>query len=83
MCFRQRASHIGRFLLRPNTSGVDSQPYTISVNVNLVIVPVTVKGHQHHFASGHDGAKFRVYEEGRPQMLFLLTTQRRKDGCVS
>jgi|HubBroStandDraft_2_1064218.scaffolds.fasta_scaffold63795_2 hypothetical protein len=74
MRFWQRVSHIGRFLLRPNTSGVDSQPYTISANVNLVIVPVTVTGHEHHFVSGLDAAKFRVYEEGRPQMLFLLTT---------
>jgi hypothetical protein len=49
MRFWQRASHIRRFLLQPNTSGGDSQPYTISANVNLVIVPVKVTDHEKHF----------------------------------
>jgi Ca-activated chloride channel family protein len=55
-----------------NAPGDDSQPYTISSNVNLVILPVTVTDREHQFVSGLDAAQFRVYEEGRPQKLSLF-----------
>jgi VWFA-related protein len=44
----------------------------ISTNVNLVILPVTVTDHEHQFVSGLDASQFRVYEEGRLQMLSLF-----------
>jgi len=53
----------------------DSQPYVISTNVNLVILPVTVTDHEHQFVSGLDASQFRVYEEGRLQMLSLFKAE--------
>jgi len=53
----------------------DSQPYVISTNVNLVILPVTVTDHEHQFVSGLDASQFRVYEEGRQQMLSLFKAE--------
>jgi hypothetical protein len=71
MRFWQRASHIGRFLLRPNTSGGDSQPYTISANVNLVIVPVTVTGHE-----------ITSFQDSMPRsFVFMKKDARRCSSC--
>jgi Ca-activated chloride channel homolog len=53
----------------------DSQPYVISTNVNLVVLPVTVTDRQHQFVSGLDASQFRVYEEGRLQMLSLFKNE--------
>jgi Ca-activated chloride channel family protein len=44
----------------------------ISTNVNLVILPVTVTDHEHQFVSGLDASQFRVFEDGRPQILSLF-----------
>ena len=60
------------FPISTHTRGNDSQPYTISTNVNLVVVPVTVTDRDHQFVSGLDATQFRVYEEGRPQMFSLF-----------
>jgi Ca-activated chloride channel family protein len=60
------------FFASAHTFGDDSQPYTISTSVNLVVVPVTVTDHDHQFVSGLDASQFRVYEEGRPQTLSLF-----------
>jgi len=53
----------------------DSQPYVISTNVNLVVLPVTVTDRQNQFVSGLDASQFRVYEEGRLQMLSLFKAE--------
>src|ERR1700745_3426657 len=37
----------------------DSQPYVISTNVNLVVLPVTVTDRQNQFVSGLDSSQFR------------------------
>jgi VWFA-related protein len=43
--------------------------------VNLVILPVTVTDHHHQFVSGLDASQFRVFEEGRLQMLSLFKAE--------
>ncbi len=56
-----------------NCAGADSPPrkqsYVISRNVNLTLVPVTVRNHRGEFVSDLDQADFRVYEDGKPQTI--------------
>jgi Ca-activated chloride channel homolog len=47
----------------------DARPYTLSTNVNLVVLPVTVTDDHRQFVSGLDVTQFRVYEQGRLQSL--------------
>jgi Ca-activated chloride channel homolog len=49
----------------PNTF----QGYVISREVNLVVLPVTVRNREGQFVSGLEASNFRVYENGQPQKI--------------
>lgn len=46
-----------------------SQGYVISREVDLVVLPVTVRNEEGQFVSGLEASNFRVYENGRPQTI--------------
>lgn len=46
--------------------------YTISVQVGLVVLPVTVTGREGHAVSNLDQASFLVLDDGRPQKITLF-----------
>ena len=49
-----------------------SKNYAITADVNLVVLPVTVKDRSGHFVSGLEAANFRIYENGKPQKIALF-----------
>jgi Ca-activated chloride channel homolog len=46
-----------------------SQGYVISREVNLVLLPVTVRNREGQFVSGLEASNFHVYENGKPQAI--------------
>jgi Ca-activated chloride channel homolog len=45
------------------------QDYVISREVNLVVLPITVRSREGQFVSGLAESNFRVYENGKPQKI--------------
>ena len=43
------------------------EPYTLSVNVDLVVLNVTVLDNKGHLVPGLEQPNFRIYEDGKPQ----------------
>ncbi len=56
-------------LLLLSAPNQDQTAFTISDNVNLVLLDVSVKDSQGGYASGLTQADFHVFEEGRPQKI--------------
>jgi VWFA-related protein len=52
-----------------------SQPYVISKNVNLVVVPVVISNKTGRFVSGLDASNFKIYENGRQQQITLFRAE--------
>lgn len=52
-----------------------SQPYVISRQVNLVLVPVTVRDRKGQFVSGLNESNFRVYQDGQLQKISLFRSE--------
>lgn len=48
------------------------KPYTVSVDVDLVIFNVTVRDTKGHLVSGLDQSSFRLTEDGKPQEITLF-----------
>jgi len=47
----------------------DVTPYTISLNVDLVLLDVTVVDHDGKFVSGLEAQNFKIYEDGRQEEI--------------
>jgi Ca-activated chloride channel homolog len=47
----------------------ETNPYTISLEVDQVVLDVTVQDHDGGFVSGLEKSNFQVYEDGRPQAI--------------
>jgi len=60
-----------QFQARPGSSQ-DPEPYLISVDVDLVVLPVTVRDRQGQRVSDLHEADFRVYEDRVPQRIRLF-----------
>ena len=56
----------------PAGAAQDDSEYKISVQVGLVVLPVTVQGRQGHTVSGLEARNFRVLDDGRPQNVTLF-----------
>lgn len=52
-----------------------AQTPDIRVDVELVLVPVTVTDRKGHIVSGLDQSRFRVFEEGVPQPIVAFSTE--------
>src|SRR5258708_1834806 len=62
---------------RPGQSGVPDRRdalFTLSVNVNFVQIPVTVKDNSGRLVAGLGPNDFTVYEDGAPQQLKFFTS---------
>src|SRR6266540_4267045 len=64
------------------TGGVRAQipsaaggPVAMRVDVNLVMVPVTVTDRHGRIVTGLEQSRFTVFEEGRPQFIASLSTE--------
>jgi Ca-activated chloride channel family protein len=57
---------------RPGTPGEQEQPYTYSVNVGLVVLPVSVTDRHGDVISGLKAKNFEVFEDGVPQTIQLF-----------
>jgi Ca-activated chloride channel homolog len=66
--------YTGSITLKRGTqnSGTD---HVITTNVNLVVLPVTVRDRFGQFVSGLKKANFKVYEDGKLQMITLFRDQ--------
>ena len=53
----------------PPAPAAAPQQFAISREVNLVVLPVTVRNRQGQFVTGLTASDFRVYEDGRPQTI--------------
>jgi Ca-activated chloride channel family protein len=52
-----------------------NQPFVISKDVDLVLLPVTVRDAKGRFVSGLDASDFQVYENGQPQKISLFRSE--------
>lgn len=52
-----------------NPDSEQANPYTISLDVDQVVLDVTVQDHDGGFVSGLDKSNFQVYEDGRHQAI--------------
>ncbi|MGI8744282.1 MAG: VWA domain-containing protein [Bryobacteraceae bacterium] len=59
-----------------------SQPSNIKVQVNEVIVPVTVTDEKGKFVSDLDQKDFRIFDEGKPQRIEFFTRERSQPVVV-
>jgi Ca-activated chloride channel family protein len=59
-----------------------AQPPPIKVQVNEVIVPVTVTDEKGRFVSDLDKADFRIYDEGKEQNIRFFTRERNQPVVV-
>ncbi|MGH9678556.1 MAG: VWA domain-containing protein [Candidatus Acidiferrales bacterium] len=57
------------------TPPANSQGYSISREVDFVVLPVTVLDRKGQFVSGLDASNFRVYENGHPQTISLFRSE--------
>src|SRR6476660_1970321 len=47
----------------------EAPPYTISLNVDLVLLDVSVVDHDGKFVSDLEAENFKIYEDGRPEVV--------------
>ncbi|MEO7650717.1 MAG: VWA domain-containing protein [Bryobacteraceae bacterium] len=71
---------IGAFAQNPSTP--QSNPPSISVQVNEVIVPVTVTDDRGRFVSDLDKADFRIFDEGKEQTIRFFNRDRSQPVVV-
>jgi Ca-activated chloride channel family protein len=57
------------------SSACDAQPATLRVDVNLVLVPVTVTDRSGRLITGLDRSRFQILEEGVPQDIASFSTE--------
>ena len=62
----------GAFTRIPQAQSPSSDQGTISMETDLVVLPVRVTGAHGDFVSGLTQEQFRVYEDGRPQQITLF-----------
>jgi VWFA-related protein len=77
LCFASIAFVIGTCAQTPQ-----AQPPPIKVQVNEVIVPVTVTDEKGRFVSDLDKADFRIYDEGKEQTIRFFTRERNQPVVV-
>ncbi|HEU0007569.1 MAG TPA: VWA domain-containing protein [Terriglobia bacterium] len=53
----------------PAQEAPEAPPYTISLNVDLVLLDVSVVDHDGKFVSDLEVENFRIYEDGRPEAI--------------
>ena len=66
----------------PATPAPSNQPSNIRVQVNEVIVPVTVTDEKGRFVSDLDQADFRILDEGKEQKIRFFTRERSQPVVV-
>jgi len=66
----------------PRTQASQPQPPSIRVQVNEVIVPVTVTDDRGRFVSNLDAADFRIQDEGRDQKIQFFSRERNQPVVV-
>ena len=76
LCFASVAVVIGLCAQTP------SQPPPIKVQVNEVIVPVTVTDEKGRFVSDLDKSDFRIFDEGKEQNIRFFTRERNQPVVV-
>jgi VWFA-related protein len=59
----------------PDSPGKNQDGYRIGVEVNMVSVPVTVRGREGNFIKGIPQSAFRIYEDGEPQDIVFFTQE--------
>jgi Ca-activated chloride channel homolog len=77
LCFASVAALIGVCAQTP-----PPQPPPIKVQVNEVIVPVTVTDEKGRFVSDLDKSDFRIYDEGKEQNIRFFTRERSQPVVV-
>src|SRR6266853_1080458 len=83
LCFASVAVWIGVCAQTPPpASSSPAQPPPIRVQVNEVIVPVTVTDEKGRFVSDLDKADFRIYDEGKEQTIRFFTRERSQPVVV-
>jgi Mg-chelatase subunit ChlD len=65
-----------------NAGAASSQQNPISVQVNEVIVPVTVTDEKNRFVSNLDGKDFRIFDEGKEQHLHFFSREHNQPVVV-
>lgn len=58
-----------------HTQGQESQDFVISKDVDLVLLPVTIRNAQGQFVSGLDVSNFQVFEKGQRQKISLFRNE--------
>ena len=67
----------------PKTASPESpQQNPIQVQVNEVIVPVTVTDEKNRFVSNLEGKDFRIFDEGKEQHLHFFTREHNQPVVV-
>jgi Ca-activated chloride channel family protein len=83
LCFASVAAVIGVCAQTPPpASSSQAQPPPIKVQVNEVIVPVTVTDEKGRFVSDLDKSDFRIYDEGKEQNIRFFTRERSQPVVV-
>jgi Ca-activated chloride channel homolog len=83
LCFASTAVLIGVCAQTPPpAASTPAQPPPIKVQVNEVIVPVTVTDEKGRFVSDLDKADFRIYDEGKEQTIRFFTRERSQPVVV-
>ena len=83
LCFASVAAVIGICAQTPPPApSSPAQPPSIKVQVNEVIVPVTVTDEKGRFVSDLDKADFRIYDEGKEQTIRFFTRERNQPVVV-
>ena len=83
LCFASVAVVIGVCAQTPApASSSQAQPPPIKVQVNEVIVPVTVTDEKGRFVSDLDKSDFRIYDEGKEQNIRFFTRERNQPVVV-
>ena len=83
LCFASVAVVIGVCAQTPPpASSSQAQPPPIKVQVNEVIVPVTVTDEKGRFVSDLDKSDFRIYDEGKEQNIRFFTRERNQPVVV-
>src|SRR6266404_6368997 len=82
LCFASVAVVIGVCAQTPPAPSSQPQPPPIKVQVNEVIVPVTVTDEKGRFVSDLDKADFRIYDEGKEQNIRFFTRERSQPVVV-
>ena len=60
---------------QPEPGNKDQEAYKIGVEVNMVTVPITVRGYQGGFVKGLPKTAFHIYEDGEPQEIVFFAQE--------